>query len=137
MFIKKYEIRRTGHNDIVLNATSREDAISQTKALGITEGLWEIVWAPVYDVNEAGLAFIADFVAKKEKRGEELSQHKDVLWHYAGKAEFQIGEGNCPSFEISQFDSRSGHTELCCMDLDEHFTKEYSCEADGEEIEIV
>ena len=61
-----------------------------------------------YTINQAGIAEIKGFLsaAHKPKYFDE-----SMLSAWASAAEFQLGEGNGASIEISSFFSKSGRTE--------------------------
>jgi hypothetical protein len=61
-----------------------------------------------YTINENGIEQIKGFLSAAHK-----PQHFDqsMLHAWASAAEFQLGEGNPASIEISQHHSQSGHTE--------------------------
>lgn len=76
-----------------------------------------------YAINETGLESIHAHLAEKHRLGGEHFT-RDMLMAWAGEAEESIANGNDACFEISSFDSVSGHTELCWLDLDRDFNAE-------------
>lgn len=64
-----------------------------------------------YTVNNIGIAEIAEFLKNNHKKGDIISESKDMLNAWAAEAEFQIAEGNPASIEIRSFDSVHGRTQ--------------------------
>jgi hypothetical protein len=62
-------------------------------------------------VNAVGLAEIHVFLAAHHKMGADHFT-SDMLRAWAAGAEFQLGEGNSPTIEISGRDTLSGHAEI-------------------------
>lgn len=64
-----------------------------------------------YTVNDNGIAQIAEFLRNNHKKGEMIAENADMLRAWAADAEFQLGQGNPASIEISSFDSLRGYTQ--------------------------
>jgi hypothetical protein len=62
-------------------------------------------------VNDNGLAQIAEFLSANADRTFTLKHDRHALQAWAADAEFQIGEGNTPSIEISHIASIHGVTQ--------------------------
>lgn len=62
-----------------------------------------------YTINETGIREIESFLLKTTHNPHGLSE--DLLQAWASAAEFQLGEGNGASIEVSSFFSKSGRTE--------------------------
>lgn len=68
-------------------------------------------------VNEKGLAEISRILSERHKLGgDHFGPAEIAAW--AEDVEFQLGEGNGPSFEIKSADTVSGHTEEFTLDDD-------------------
>jgi hypothetical protein len=77
-----------------------------------------------YTINEKGIDEIKGFLSTAHK-----PQHfdEDMLNAWASAAEFQLGEGNGASIEISSFYSKSGRTEtftVSAAGIDAHAIEE-------------
>lgn len=62
-------------------------------------------------INSNGIAQIADFLKVNHKKGEMISQDKNMLLAWAQEAEYQLEEGNPATIEIRSFDSVHGRTQ--------------------------
>ena len=75
-----------------------------------------------YQINDAGLAFIAEELGQRHKQFSNSAPTREMLLAWAVDAEFSIEDGNGAEFEIRAWDTVSGHTELVELDVTAHFT---------------
>ena len=131
----RFEIRNEEVN-IQLPAKTREEAITQAKELGFISGLVEVFYPVLYTTNEAGMAYISDFLLEKHKHGEAITGDKKMMSAWAREAEDAIGNCGCPCFEIPSYFSTSGRSEVCFLEQ-EHFDSTIGeDEIDYEDVEI-
>ena len=62
------------------------------------------------DVNNIGIAEIAEFLRAHHKNGARIADSAELLNGWAAEAEFQLAEGNPPCIEIRSRDSVHGYT---------------------------
>jgi predicted NUDIX family NTP pyrophosphohydrolase len=67
--------------------------------------------ATIQTVNETGLAEIRAILSKHHKLGGDHFT-KAMIDAWAAEVEFQLAEGNSPSFEIRSWDNVSGYTQV-------------------------
>lgn len=65
----------------------------------------------IQTVNATGLAEIRAILAENHRRGGGHFTD-DMLRAWAAEVEFQLSEGNSPTFEIRSWDSVRGHTQV-------------------------
>lgn len=75
----------------------------------------------MYQINDAGLAFIAAELVQRHKQFTDRAPTRDMLLAWAAEAERSLEAGNPAEFEIRAWDAISGHTELVRLDVACHF----------------
>ena len=75
-----------------------------------------------YQINEAGLTFIAEELGQRHKQFTDSAPTRKMLLAWAADAERSLEDGNGAEFEIRAWDSVSGHTDLVELDVTNHFT---------------
>ena len=90
--------------------------------LNLTLGRAEMTTITTYQINAAGLAFIAEELIQRHKKFAYSAPTREMLQAWAADVESRIEDGNGAEFEIRSWDSVSGHTELVRLDETDHFT---------------
>ena len=75
-----------------------------------------------YQINDAGLTFIAEELGQRHKQFSTSAPTREMLLAWAADAERSVEHGNGAEFEIRAWDSVSGHTDLVELDVTNHFT---------------
>ena len=76
----------------------------------------------IYQINAAGLAFIAEEMSQLHKKFSNSAPTREMLLAWAADVESSLEDGNGAELEIRAWDSVSGHTELVELDVTKHFT---------------
>jgi len=66
-------------------------------------------------VNTSGVSYMKAVLQNKHKRGFAIAENPKHMQTWVQSVECHANEGNGPYFEISAFDSFSGHTEVIDM----------------------
>ena len=90
--------------------------------LNLTLGRAEMTIITTYQINEDGLAFIAEELGQRHKKFSNSTPTLEMLLAWAADVESKLEEGNGAEFEIRAWDAVSGHTELVELDVTDHFT---------------
>ena len=83
-----------------------------SQALVLTD---KVFYPVLYTTNEAGMAYISDFLLEKHKHGEAITGDKKMMSAWAREAEDAIGNCGCPCFEIPSYFITSGRSEVCFL----------------------
>ena len=75
-----------------------------------------------YQINDAGLAFIAEELGQRHKQFSNSAPTRKMLLAWAADVERRLEDGNGAEFEIRAWDAVSGHTDLVELDVTNHFT---------------
>ena len=75
-----------------------------------------------YQINDAGLTFIAEELGQRHKQFSNSAPTREMLLAWAADAESSLEAGNGAEFEIRAWDTVSGQTDLVQLYVTNHFT---------------